>query len=97
MSTNVNKVVQYPYQQAFDKLYHCIANSGCSISNADLQHGIIKFSTPISFSDWGYNFVVRISSLGSFTTQINFQGDTKFGIDLFGFGTKKIDKIMKNY
>lgn len=97
MATIVNKIVQLPYEQAFNRLYHCIANCGYAISKADPQCGIIMFSTPVSLNDWGFNFTARVSTLGNLSSQINFHGDTKFGIDLFKFGNKKIEKMMKNY
>ena len=94
MATNVIKNVQIPYEQAFDRLYHAIVNMGYGISIAEPQQGLIRFNTPVTMTDWGFDFIAKLRSTGTDATQIVFTGDHKIGMDLFKVGNKKIEQLM---
>ena len=93
----VIKNIQLPYPQAFDRLYHTIINGGFRITQADIQTGFIRFDSGVCMSDWGFNFLAQVGALNQAETQIYFTGRPKFGLDLFGAGNRKIERMMKNY
>lgn len=102
MATNVTKDVNLPFLQAFDKLYHSIANAGYTITKADTQRGFIEFNTPFCWSDYGFRFQVQVSSSTPTSSQIRFCAEPKWPLDLgallFGGGAKlKINKLMSNF